>query len=67
MEHTGLLLLGIAAIAYIIFLAVASIRAFPEGLIGLVVLGGSALLLLQVVKDRLNNEEDNYYSKNVDI
>lgn len=66
MEKTGLGLLAIVAIIYIIFLIVASVLAFPAGLISLLVIGACGLLFLQVLKDRLSNEEDDYYSKNVE-
>ena len=42
------------------------IVAFPYGLVGLVGLLGVGVLLIKVVKDRLNSSEDNYYSKNVE-
>jgi F0F1-type ATP synthase assembly protein I len=66
MEKIGLLALAIVVVAYIIVLIAASIAAFPIGLIGLLAIGGCALLFLQVVKDRRANKEDDYYSKNVE-
>ena len=66
MEKIGFSMLGIVVVIYIIGLIVASILAFPVGLIGLLAIGGVGLLFLQAVKDRLGNEEDDYYSKNVE-
>jgi Tfp pilus assembly protein PilW len=42
------------------------VAAFPFGIIGLIVLTGVGVLFIKVLKDRLNNKEDDYYSKNVD-
>lgn len=42
------------------------IEAWPEGLVGFIVIFGLGFLFLKVVKDRLNNKEDDYYDKNVD-
>lgn len=67
LEKFGFTTLAIAAIAYIVFLVIVSILAFPFGLIGLLVLTGVGALFLQVVLDRVNNTEDDYYSKNVDL
>ncbi len=40
--------------------------AFPVGLIGLVIIFGIGLLLIKVIRERMNSTEDNYYSKNVE-
>jgi len=65
-EKVGYLCLGAVAALYIAAMLVGMIAAFPFGLIGLVVFIGVGALLLKVVKERLRNKEDSYYSKNVD-
>jgi F0F1-type ATP synthase assembly protein I len=66
MERIGYILLSIIAIAWILGIIAGMVAAFPFGLIGLIVLVGIGLLFAKVVKDRMNNTEDDYYSKNVD-
>ncbi len=66
MERLGYILLSIIAIAWILGMVAGMVAAFPFGLIGLIVLVGIGLLFAKVVKDRINNTEDDYYSKNVD-
>ena len=43
------------------------IDVLPEGIVGLLAIAGFGLLLIKVIKDRLTNKEDNYYSKNVKL
>lgn len=66
MEYLGYILLAIAAVAWFVVVVIGLVAAFPLGLIGFVALGGIGLLLAKVAKDRLENEEDDYYSKNVE-
>jgi hypothetical protein len=42
------------------------VEAWPWGIVGFLVLAGIGLLFAKVVKERLENEEDDYYSKNID-
>jgi hypothetical protein len=65
-EKVGYLCLGAVAVLYIVAMLVGMIAAFPFGLIGLVVFIGVGVLLLKVVKERIKNKEDSYYSKHVD-
>jgi len=65
LEKIGFSLLAIVFALYVIVLLVGMVAAFPYGLIGLIAFIGVGLLFVQVVRDRLNNEEDDYYSKNV--
>lgn len=65
-EKIGFGLLIIVAIIYILALITGMILAFPFGIIGLFLIGGIGILFWKVLQDRLNNEEDDYYSKNVD-
>lgn len=43
----------------------AMFTVMPYGLIGFVGLTGAGLLIAKVVRDRMNNAEDDYYSKNI--
>ncbi len=66
MEKIGYILLSIVALLWLTVILVGLVAAFPVGIIGLVLLAGFGFLFAQVVKDRLVNEEDDYYAKNVE-
>ncbi len=66
MEKIGYILLGIVAVAWLVGMLVGMISAFPFGLIGMAGILGMGFLFAKVVQDRLANDEDDYYSKNVD-
>jgi len=66
MENIGYFLLGIVAVCWLIAILAGMIAAFPLGIIGLVAISGVGFLFAKVIKDRLENKEDDYYSKNVD-
>jgi hypothetical protein len=66
MERAGYAILLTLAIVWILAIIGGMIAAFPVGIIGLVGLLGVGLLFIKVLKDRLSNQEDDYYSKNVD-
>ena len=66
MEIIGYILLSIVAICWLIAIFVGMIAAFPFGIIGFVAIVGIGFLFAKVIKDRLTNKEDDYYSKNVD-
>lgn len=70
MKILGWTLLAIAALAYLggVVAAViaAAVVAFPVGLAPLAGVGGLGILFAQVLWDRLRNEEDDYYDRNVD-
>tara|TARA_B110000014_G_C19674563_1_gene354122 strand:+ start:171 stop:374 length:204 start_codon:yes stop_codon:yes gene_type:complete len=38
---------------------------FPEGLLFFLISTGVALLFIKVLRERLNNKEDDYYSKEI--
>ena len=65
MEYIGYILLGIVVACWLIAMLVGMIAAFPVGVIGLVAIGGFGFLFAKVVKDRLANKEDDYYSKHI--
>ncbi len=66
MEKIAYVLLGIVAVVWLVAILIGFVAAFPFGLIGFVALGGFALLFAKVIKDRMDNKEDDYYSKNID-
>ncbi len=66
MEKLAYLLLGVAAILWLGLIVKDSVEALPWGLIGLLFIAGVGVLLVKVFKQRLNNSEDDYYSKKVD-
>ena len=66
MENIGYVLLAIVAVCWLIAMLVGMVAAFPFGIIGLIAITGLGFLLARVIKDRLGNKEDDYYSDNVD-
>lgn len=66
MENIGYVLLSIVAICWLVAIFVGMIAAFPFGIIGLIGIIGLGFLLAKVIKDRLSNKEDDYYSDKVD-
>jgi len=66
MENIGYVLLGIVAVCWFLAMIAGMVAAFPFGIIGLVAISGIGFLLAKVIKDRLQNKEDDYYTKNVD-
>ena len=65
-EKWGYSLLGIIAVVYLLAMLVGMIAAFPFGLFGLLLIAGIGILLVKVIKERLQNKEDDYYSNKVD-
>ena len=65
-EKWGYSLLSIIAVVYLIAMFVGMIAAFPFGLLGLLLMAGIGVLLVKVVKERMQNKEDDYYSKEID-
>jgi len=66
MEYIGYVLLVIVALVWIVALFIGLIAAFPYGIIGLIAIIGIGFLFAKVVKDRLENKEDDHYSDNVE-
>ena len=58
--------LGTVAVLYLATIVAGMIAAFPFGLVGLVLLLGVGVLFVKVLKERLRNKEDDYYSKKID-
>jgi hypothetical protein len=65
-ERIGYACLVVVGIAYIAAMIVGVIAAFPFGILVLVGLLGLGVLLVKVIRERLVNVEDDYYSDNVD-
>lgn len=65
-EKIGYTLLGALALLWLVAMLTGMIIAFPYGLLGLVALAGIGTLFMKVLKERLTNKEDDYYSKNVE-
>jgi hypothetical protein len=65
-EKWGYSLLSIIAAVYLIAMFVGMIAVFPLGLLGLLLMGGIGILLVKVIKERMKNKEDDYYSKEID-
>ncbi len=65
-EKWGYSLLSILAVIYLIAMFVGLIAAYPFGLLGLLLTGGVGVLLVKVIKERMQNKEDDYYSKEID-
>jgi hypothetical protein len=66
LEKIGYSCLAIVAGLYFIGMVLGMVAIFPYGIIGLIVVFGIGILLIKVLKERLNNKEDDYYSKKVD-
>lgn len=59
-------LLAIAVVAWFVAMIVGMVNLFPFGLIGILVLAAFGILIFVVLRDKLSDKEDDYYSKNVD-
>ena len=66
MEKIGYILLAIVAGCWVIAMIAGMIVAFPVGIIGFIAIIGIGLLFVKVVRERLANKEDDYYSKNIE-
>ena len=56
---------GIFVIVYGAMLVVGMVATFPYGLPALFIIGLFVFICIAVLKQRLNNKEDDYYEKNV--
>ena len=65
MEKIGYILLT-AFYLLTLYLTLQEIQnLYPEGILILLVYSGLFVLLIKVIKERLNNKEDDYYSKEI--
>ena len=65
-ERWGYSLLAIIMIIYMIAMFIGMIAAFPYGLLGFLFVAGLGILMVKVLKERMRNKEDDYYSREVD-
>ena len=66
MEKLGYILI-LAFYVYMSYLIINEIETFfPEGLLVILICTGSILLFIKVLRERWNNKEDDYYSKEID-
>jgi len=65
-EKIGYAILAIVAACWLAAVLFGAIAALPYGLIGLFAISGIGILFIKVLRERLSNKEDDYYSKNVD-
>ena len=65
-EKWGYSLLAIIMIVYMVAMFIGMIAAFPYGLLGLLFVAGLGILMVKVLKERMRNKEDDYYSREVD-
>jgi len=66
MEKLGYILIGLF---YLLgsYLTLKEIEQFyPEGLLIILIYSGLLVLFVKVLKERLNNKDDDYYSKEID-
>ena len=66
MEKLGYMLIGLF---YLLgsYLTLEEIDQFyPEGLLVILIYSGLLVLFVKVLKERLNNKDDDYYSKEID-
>ena len=66
LEKIAYALLGFVCLLYVAVMIAGLIAAFPVGIFGLIALVGIGLLLIKVIRERVRNREDDYYSKNID-
>ena len=67
MEKVAYAILLVLAGLWVVAMLVGMVAALPFGIVGLLAFLAIGLLLIKVVRERLANKEDDYYSKNVDL
>ena len=65
-ETIAYVVFGAVALVYLVVMVAGLIAIWPWGLVGLVVLAAGGALFIKVLRDRLTNPEDDYYSRNID-
>ena len=66
LERTAYAILIALFLVWLVAMIAGMIAAWPFGILGLLALLAFGLLAIKVLRERLNNREDDYYSKNVD-
>jgi hypothetical protein len=65
-EKIGYSILGVVALLWIAGMVAGAVAALPYGLVGLLGVVGIGVLLVKVIRERMKNTDDDYYSDNVD-
>jgi len=65
-EKAGYTILAVVAASWLAAVLFGAIAALPYGLVGLLAITGIGVLFIKVIRDRIGNKEDDYYSKHVD-
>ena len=65
-ERIGYAILALIAVVWLGFVVAGSLAAFPYGIPGLLLLLAIGVLFVKVLKERIGNTEDDYYSRHVD-
>ena len=65
MEKLGYFLITAFYVVLIVFTLQDIEEFYPEGLVLLLIYSGLFILFIKVLKERLGNKEDDYYSKEV--
>ena len=66
LETIALALVIIFAALWLITFVTGLLTAIPYGVIGLIPIAILLALLVEVIRQRLNNKEDDYYDKHID-
>ncbi len=66
MEIAAYAILIVLAILWLAAMLVGMVAALPYGAPGLLAMVAIGLLLIKVLRERLENKEDDYYAKHVD-
>ncbi len=64
-EKIGYILLALVAVFWLGAMVFGLIASLPVGVMGIIAIAGLGVLFIKVLKERLENKEDDYYSKNV--
>ena len=65
LDQIALILVIVAAIAYLALIFFGLLIALPYAWPLIILVAFGAFLVIRVIRDRLNNAEDDYYEKNV--
>jgi hypothetical protein len=65
-EKIGYSILAVVALLWIAGMVAGAVAALPYGLVGLLGVVGIGVLLVKVIRERMKNTDDDYYSDNVD-
>ena len=66
MEKIAYILLLIVVICWFVAMIAGMVAAFPAGIIGLIAIVGFGLLFIKVLKERLKDQKQDRYSKEVE-